>query len=48
MDARTRSGTRIRTDGDVPERDCLESRRAQRIDSGDELLRRHVLELVPK
>jgi hypothetical protein len=38
MDARTRSGTRIRTYGDVSERNCLESRRAQCIDSGDELL----------
>jgi hypothetical protein len=44
VDARTGSGTRIRTHGDVPERDCLKSRRAQRIDSGDELLRRHVLD----
>lgn len=43
VDARTRSRTWIRPDGHVAECDCLERRRPQSIDSGDELLRRHVL-----
>ncbi len=44
VDAGSVPGTRISADGDVPECDCLESRRAQGIGLGDELLRGHLLD----